>query len=86
VRDRIQADTGNDDEGMLDAAKQCAAERDADPTAFEEEYSTDDPGRTAFEECVAEHADDNDQTDPGDGTDEPGTPGDDQGGDVPTQQ
>jgi hypothetical protein len=82
VRDKTKADTSNDDQGTLDAANQCAAERDSDPAAFEEEYSTDDPGRTAFEECVSEHADDNDQTDdPGDGTD-PGAPGDSQGGDA----
>jgi hypothetical protein len=78
VRDKTQADTGNDDEGTLAAVKLCTDEQSADPAAFEERYATDDPGRTAFEECVSEHADDNDTaTDPGDGTDNPAEPGGD---------
>jgi len=78
VRDKTQADTGNDDEGTLAAVKLCTDEQAADPVAFEDQYATDDPGRSAFEECVSEHADDNENaTEPGDGTDTPAEPGGD---------
>ena len=83
VRDKTQADTDSDDEGTLEAVKQCTDEQADDPAAFEEEYATDDPGRTAFEECVSEQADDNegDSTDPADGKDVPDDPGDAEPGD-----
>jgi flagellar hook-basal body complex protein FliE len=81
VRDKTQADNGNDDEGTVAAVKQCTDEQAADPAGFDDQYATDDPGRTTFEECVSEHADDNETTtDPGDGTDDSTQPGDESPG------
>jgi len=81
VRDKTQADTGNDDEGTLAAVKLCTDEQAADPAAFDDQYATDEPGRTTFQECVSEHADDNETaTEPGEGTDNPTDPGDDSSG------
>jgi hypothetical protein len=78
VRDKTQADNGNDNQGTVAAVKLCTDEQTADPTGFEDDYATDDPNRTAFQECVSEHADDNETaTDPGGGTDDPAQPGDD---------
>jgi hypothetical protein len=84
VRERSRAETSNDDEGVLDAVKQCTAERDEDPAAFEDDYGTDEGG-SAFGECVSEHADDNDDEaepgDDGDVTEEPGDDSSDDSGD-----
>jgi hypothetical protein len=81
VRERSRAETNNDDEGMLDAVKQCTAERDEDPAGFEDEYGSSEGDASAFGECVSEHADDNDQAEPGDDGDVTEEPGDDPGDD-----
>jgi hypothetical protein len=73
VRKKTRAETEKDDEHTLAAVEQCKAEQAADPVVFEAEYATDDPGRTAFEECVSIHSEDDEGTDePGDeGTEDP---------------
>jgi hypothetical protein len=80
VRERSRAETSNDDEGVLDAVKQCTAERDEDPVGFEDEYGSDEGDGSAFSECVSEHADDNEnEAEPGDDGDVTEDPGDDSG-------
>ena len=66
VRDKVQAETGDDAEGVTNAAKACAAEREADPGAFADKYGTNPNKRNAFGKCVSQHADDGT-------TDEPAT-------------
>jgi hypothetical protein len=87
VREKTKADVDNDDEGIVDAVKQCTADREEDPAAFEDDYGDNESGRDAFAECVAEHADDNepdDGADPGDDAGVDPEPGDDSGtGDEP---
>jgi hypothetical protein len=58
VSQKLQAETGDDAQGVVNAAKQCAAERDADPAAFEQKYGTNDNHRNAFGKCVSQHAND----------------------------
>jgi hypothetical protein len=58
VRQKLQAATGDDAQGVVNAAKQCAAERDADPAAFEQKYGTNENHRNAFGKCVSQHAND----------------------------
>ena len=86
VREKTRAGTSNDDEGVLDAVKQCTAERADDPEGFEADYGTDEGAGDAFSACVSEHADDNDdQAEPGDDGDVADDPGDDSG-DEPTDE
>jgi hypothetical protein len=37
----------------MNAARECKAERDADPAAFREKYGTNHNGRNAFGKCVS---------------------------------
>jgi hypothetical protein len=43
------------------AAKQCKAERDADPQAFQQTYGKNKNGKNAFGKCVSQHARANEQ-------------------------
>ncbi len=85
VRDKTRTATTNDDEGVLDAVKQCTAEREDDPQGFDDDYSSEEGAGDAFSECVADHADDNDnEAEPGDDGDVAEDPADDSGTDEPT--
>jgi hypothetical protein len=53
VRAKTQADTSDDDEHVVNAAKLCAAEREQDEDAFRENYGTNHNKRNAFGKCVS---------------------------------
>ena len=80
VQRKVRADTGDDDEGVLNAAKQCDTERQADPAAFTDTYGTNQNKRNAFGKCVSAHSDDQDEneTEPEDDNGANDEPGDDQ--------
>ncbi|MEA2450134.1 MAG: hypothetical protein QOG63_2066 [Thermoleophilaceae bacterium] len=44
------------DNAQSNAAKDCKAERDADPAAFAEQYGTGKKGKNAYGKCVSQHA------------------------------
>jgi hypothetical protein len=43
-------------QAKTNAAKQCKAERQADPQGFKDQYGTGKNGRNAFGKCVSQHA------------------------------
>ena len=53
VKKVLASETSNDDNDVLNAAKQCKAERKADPSAFAEKYGTNENNRNAFGKCVS---------------------------------
>jgi hypothetical protein len=69
VREKLATEVADDDDGVLNAAKVCAAERQTDPAAFTEKYGTNHNKRNAFGKCVSSHSDDEDEpeTEPGTG-------------------
>ena len=85
VRAKVRTETSDDDENVVNAAKECATERQADPAAFTDKYGTNHNKRNAFGKCVSSHSDDEDETaEPGDESgdhpepgDHPGEPNDD---------
>ena len=56
VRAKTQADTGDDAEHAVNAAKLCAAEREQDEAAFADKYGTNHNKRNAFGKCVSKLA------------------------------
>jgi hypothetical protein len=44
------------EDSQKNAAKQCKAEREADPAAFAEQYGTGKSGKNAYGKCVSQHA------------------------------
>jgi hypothetical protein len=52
ARERV----ASDQDAQKNAAKECKAERAADPDAFREQYGTGPKGRNAFGKCVSQHA------------------------------
>jgi hypothetical protein len=80
VQQKVRAETGDDDEGVLNAAKQCGTERQADPAAFTDKYGTNHNKRNAFGKCVSAHSDDQgeNETEPEDDNGANDEPGDDQ--------
>ena len=56
--DKTEADEQEkaEDEAKIEAAKQCKAERKADPAAFEQKYGTNRNKRNAFGKCVSRTA------------------------------
>lgn len=66
VRQTVRTETGDDADGVTNAAKTCAAERESDQAAFEDKYGTNHNKRNAFGKCVSQHADDS-TTEPGAG-------------------
>ena len=56
VRAKTQADTADDAENTVNAAKLCAAEREQDEAAFAQKYGTNHNKRNAFGKCVSKHA------------------------------
>jgi hypothetical protein len=77
VAAKLRAATSNDDQDVVNAAQQCATERDADPAAFTEKYGTNHNKRNAFGKCVSSHSDDGNETDePGADNGEHPEPGD----------
>jgi hypothetical protein len=56
VRAKTQADTSDDDEHVVNAAKLCKAEREQDEDAFRNKYGTNHNKRNAFGKCVSKHA------------------------------
>jgi hypothetical protein len=56
VRAKTQADTSDDDEHVVNAAKLCKVERDQDEDAFRSRYGTNPNKRNAFGKCVSKHA------------------------------
>jgi hypothetical protein len=81
VRAKLRAATANDDDDVVNAAKQCAAEREDDPEGFADRYGTNQNKRNAFGKCVSSHADDEDEDenepeDADEGNEEQEEPGD----------
>ena len=72
VREQTQATTSDDQEGVLNAAKACKAERALDEDAFAVKYGTNHNKRNAFGKCVSQHADDEDENEPETGHDDDG--------------
>jgi hypothetical protein len=56
VRSKVETETGDDDQAVVNAAKQCATERQPDPAAFDAKYGTNENHRNAFGKCVSQHA------------------------------
>jgi hypothetical protein len=81
VRETLATEVADDDDGVLNAAKVCAAERQTDPAAFTEKYGTNHNKRNAFGKCVSSHSDDEDEpeTEPGTGDTTVADPGTDNG-------
>jgi hypothetical protein len=79
VREKTKAETADDQEGVVNAAKVCAAERQKNPADFAKNYGTNHNKRNAFGKCVSQHAHDNEADDndneaqPGDDNNETGT-------------
>jgi hypothetical protein len=55
ARADAQAAIEEHDEDVVAAAKECKAERKADPDAFAEKYGTNENNRNAFGKCVSQH-------------------------------
>jgi len=72
-REAQDDDDADEAEDHTNAAQECATERDADRTAFEDTYGTNHNKRNAFGKCVSQksHADDGDD-DGGEGTEDDG--------------
>jgi hypothetical protein len=88
VRAQLRTATADDDENVTNAAKQCAAEREDDPAAFQDKYGTNHNKRNAFGKCVSSRADDEDENenepeDADDDNDEQEQPGDQPGAELP---
>jgi hypothetical protein len=78
VRAKFRTETSDDDEAVVNAAKECDTERDADEAGFTDKYGTNHNKRNAFGKCVSSHSDDEDENEnEGDDQDEskPETPG-----------
>jgi hypothetical protein len=79
VKKVLASETSDDDNEVLNAAKQCKAERALDETAFANKYGTNHNKANAFGKCVSSHSDDEDEPET-----EPET-GDDNGSDDVTK-
>ena len=53
MRTCIKGETQEAEDELKNAAKECKAEREADPDAFEETYGTDRHGKNAYGKCVS---------------------------------
>jgi hypothetical protein len=76
VRSKVRAETSDDDDDVVNAAKQCATERQANPAGFADRYGTNENDRNAFGKCVSSHSDDEDSDEPGDDNGDHPEPGD----------
>jgi hypothetical protein len=80
VFDKTNQQDQSDQEDFISAVRTCLAEHDADPAAFNDEYSDDGNAKEAFVHCVRQQFEQNqgeDDSQPGD------EPGDDSGEDTP---
>jgi hypothetical protein len=82
VRAKFRATTSDDDDDVVNAAKECDTERDADEAAFTEKYGTNHNKRNAFGKCVSSKTDDEDENE-NEGDDDNGSKPDEPGGDHP---
>jgi hypothetical protein len=57
VRTKFRAVTSDDDNAVLNAAKECENEQQADEPGFEDKYGTNHNKRNAFGKCVSSKAD-----------------------------
>ena len=78
VRAKLRAETADDDDHVINAAKECADERADDPAKFADTYGTNHNKRNAFGKCVSSHSDDQDDNesepeDSNEGDDGPGS-------------
>jgi hypothetical protein len=76
VKSKLRKLADSDQDGVLNAAKACRAERAEDPGAFADKYGSNDNDRNAFGKCVSKHADDT-ADDEKDGQSEPAEAGPD---------
>jgi hypothetical protein len=53
VSKKVRAEIRKDVAAFKNAAKECRAERNADPAAFRQNYGTNHNGRNAFGKCVS---------------------------------
>jgi hypothetical protein len=56
VRKNAAEEEAENESAHKNAAKECKAERDADPAAFRTEYGDNENGKNAFGKCVSEKA------------------------------
>jgi hypothetical protein len=56
VRLKAAEEKAEREAAQANAAKECKAERAADPTAFQQKYGTNHNGRNAFGKCVSQKA------------------------------
>jgi hypothetical protein len=56
VRQNAAEEKAQREASQTNAAKECKAERDADPAAFQQKYGTNHNGKNAFGKCVSSKA------------------------------
>jgi hypothetical protein len=79
VRTTFRSVTSDDDDAVVNAAKECKNERDGDEAGFEDRYGTNHNKRNAFGKCVSSKSDVEDEN-AGEAEDDNG---DDNGADQP---